>query len=118
MTKDEYLSVGLMRSVVFNNNNKQVLSFAPPKSIDYTSESFGDWKCDNIQAEEYVDGTMINVFWDELIGESGDWQITSRSCVEANVGFYLHTGSKTFRTMFLEACNEVSLEFDYLKKNT
>jgi len=116
MTKDEYLSVGLMRSVVFNNNNKQVLSFAPPKSIDYTSESFGDWKCDNIQAEEYVDGTMINVFWDELIGESGDWQITSRSCVEANVGFYLHTGSKTFRYMFLEACNEVSLEFDYLKK--
>ena len=116
MTKDEYLSIGLMRSVVFNNNNKQVLSFAPPKSIDYTSESFGNWDNDSIQAEEYVDGTMINVFWDELIGESGDWQIASRSCVEANVGFYLHTGSKTFRHMFLDACNEVNLEFDYLNK--
>ena len=76
----------------------------------------GDWDNDDIQAEEYVDGTMINVFWDELIGESGDWQITSRSCVEANVGFYLHTGSKTFRYMFLDACNEKSLEFDYLNK--
>lgn len=118
ITKDDYLTVGLMRSVVFNNNNKQVLSYSPPKSLSYTSEVFGDWQNDDIKAEEYVDGTMINVFWDELIGESGDWQITSRSCVEANVGFYLHTGSKTFRTMFLEACNEVSLEFDYLKKKT
>lgn len=118
LTKDDYLTVGLMRSVVFNNNNKQVLSYSPPKSVSHTSEAFGDWQNDEIQAEEYVDGTMINVFWDDLIGESGDWQITSRSCVEANVGFYLHTGSKTFRTMFLEACNEVSLEFDYLKKKS
>ena len=78
------------------------------QNLFHTSEVFGDWQNDDIQAEEYVDGTMINVFWDELIGESGDWQIASRSCVEANVGFYLHTGSKTFRTMFLEACNEVS----------
>ena len=59
---------------------------------------------------------MINVFWDELIGESGDWQITSRSCVEANVG--LSILFQTFRTMFLEACNEVSLEFDYLKQKS
>jgi len=119
LTTDDYNSIGLFRSVVFNLSNNKVLAFAPPKSVKLNSADFtDDWENDNIQVEEFVDGTMINVFWDSTIGEGGDWQIASRSCVEANVGFYLHTGSKTFRHMFLEACNEVKLEFDYLNKKS
>ena len=119
MTKDDYKTIGLLRSMVFDNKSKDVLAFSPQKSVDLKSEAFStDWKNDTIQVEEFVDGTMINVFWDKRLGLNGDWQIASRSCVEANVGFYLHSGSKTFRTMFLEACSEVNLEFDYLKNKS
>ena len=98
MTKDDYKTIGLLRSMVFDNKSKDVLAFSPQKSVDLKSEAFSiDWKNDTIQVEEFVDGTMINVFWDKRLGLNGDWQIASRSCVEANVGFYLHSGSKTFR---------------------
>jgi hypothetical protein len=102
---------GLCRSVILNNENK-VVGFAPPKSIScekfiktYPEKTFG------VVAEEFVEGTMINVFWDPSIGLNGGWEISTRNTVGATSSFY-NSGTKkpkTFRDMFLEAAQEHNL---------
>ena len=67
LTSDLINSYGLCRSVILNSNN-QVVSFAPPKSIlldDFISK-YSEVK-ENIRAEEFVEGTIINVFLDSTI---------------------------------------------------
>lgn len=56
---------GFCRSIIVNSDNK-VICFAPPKSVSAYSfiDKYPD-KSINIVAEEFIEGTMINVFWDE-----------------------------------------------------
>ena len=102
---------GLCRSVIINNKN-DVVGFAPPKSI--SSENFiksYPEKTTDVVAEEFVEGTMINVFWDYSIGLSGGWEISTRNTVGATSSFYKSSSrkQKTFRDMFLEAAEESGL---------
>lgn len=120
---DDYHKEGLLRSLVLNNNGK-VLSFSPPKSYNFNIHNYSSFynKDDMLVVEEFVDGTMINLFWDDNIkkpdGTHGEWEITTRSCVSANIGFYLHEGSRTFRDMFFETCKEIGLIFEKLPKKS
>jgi hypothetical protein len=115
LAPDIILSTGLLRSVIINNKNK-VVSFAPPKSISY--DSFVNKNSENsnsIVAEEFVEGTMINVFWDETSGLSGSWEIATRNTVGAEVSFYKSKEkAPTFRDMFLEAAKKNNLELNML----
>ena len=97
---------GLCRSIILNSDNN-VVSFAPPKSIpsDKFIMKYSENK-DNIIAQEFVEGTMINVFWNDKIGLTGGWEIATRNTVGANTSFYKSSNSKTFRQMFLEAAKE------------
>jgi len=107
---------GLCRSVIINSKNK-VIGFAPPKSIP--SENFiqkYSESTDRVVAEEFVEGTMVNVFWDDSIGSHGNWEISTRNTVGATSCFYKGKPSKTFREMFFEAAKEVNLEFSLLDK--
>jgi hypothetical protein len=116
LTRDLVSSYGLCRSVIVNSGNK-VVGFAPPKSI--SSEDFiGRYteKDTGIVAEEFVEGTMINVFWDESIGLTGGWEIATRNTVGATSSFYKGPQAKTFRDMFLEAAKETNLVLDTLAK--
>jgi hypothetical protein len=106
LSKDIVPTYGLLRSVIISKG--RVVSFAPPKSISV--ETFmNDYplKMDNIVAEEFVEGTMINVFFDPNYGVAGCWQIATRNTVGADVAF--NQGKKTFYTMFMEACQENNL---------
>jgi hypothetical protein len=109
---------GLFRSVILNSDNK-VVSFAPPKSIPSDQfiqaypEDYG-----NVEAQEFVEGTMINVFWDPKIGLNGGWEIATRNTVGATSSFYKAPGCKTFRTMFLEAAKDNNLDLEQLDKTT
>lgn len=108
---------GLCRSIVINSENK-VVCFAPPKSthsdLFIKKYSLDD---DSIIAEEFIEGTMINVFWDNKIGEKGAWEIATRNSVSANYSFYQYSTKYTFRNMFEEACKENNLILDNLNKN-
>jgi len=110
---------GLFRSVILNKENN-VVSFAPPKSLysDVFIKQYSE-KTDDIVAEEFVEGTMINVFWDPCIGMAGAWEIATRNIVGANAHFFKSKKNpgKTFRQMFSECCKEVGLEFDQLNKD-
>lgn len=106
-------STGLFRSVILNDE-KKIVVFAPPKSFspetfinNYTSE------VNNCKAEQYVEGTMINMFYD-----NGEWEIATRSTVGGKITFFRVDGNTTtFRHMFLDACNHVNLDFEYLDKS-
>jgi hypothetical protein len=78
-------------------------------------------KTDDIVAEEFVEGTMINVFFDSTIGLTGGWEISTRNIVGATCGFYNNISAeqnkKTFRTMFLDAAKENKLVLENLNKN-
>ena len=113
LSYDLIKSYGLARSIILNAENK-VVAFAPPKSVlsedfirDYSNK-------ENVVAEEFVEGTMINVFWDPLIGLSGAWEIATRNTVGATSSFYKSENSKTFRTMFLEASKYSNLVLENL----
>ena len=117
LTYDIIPTYGLCRSVIANSNN-QVVCFSPPKSVksDMFIEKY-NIKNETLVAEEFVEGTMINVFWDQNIGLSGAWEISTRNTVGAVASFYKSPNSKTFRTMFLEAAANNKLDLDTLHKN-
>jgi hypothetical protein len=108
---------GLCRSIIVNSQN-QVVSFSPPKS--FSGEDFMKTypsKNENIIAMEFVEGTMINVFWDSSIGVYGAWEISTRNTVGAVSSFYKDNDSTmTFRDMFLEAANDNNLVIELLNK--
>ena len=104
---------GVFRSVIINDANR-VGCFAPPKSV--LAEQFLEMYPLNssasvddvpyskaIIAQDFIEGTMINVFFDPSVGLTGCWQIATRSTVGADVTFY-KGATKTFNNMFMEAC--------------
>jgi len=108
---------GLCRSVILNSVNN-VVGFAPPKSIP--SDTFIKMypeKTEHLIAQEFIEGTMINAFWDPSIGLTGGWEISTRNTVGATSSFFKGPNQKTFRTMFLEAMNEINLALDSLNKD-
>jgi hypothetical protein len=116
LSSDLIPTYGLCRSVIINSKNK-VVGFAPPKSI--SSEQFiqkYNEDTPGVVFEQFVEGTMINVFWDDSIGLTGGWEISTRNTVGATSSFYKSKQSKTFREMFLEASCENNMSFDILDK--
>ena len=121
LSKDLIPSYGIFRSVIINSLNN-VVCFAPPKSFhaDKFMEMYPiissaakdvetteiDEKSKHIIAQEFIEGTMINVFFDPA---AASWQIATRSTVGANMSFFQGTGSKTFNEMFQDACAENGL---------
>ena len=109
LSKDHISKHGLFRSVIINSANR-VVCFSPPKSFAAdkfmemyplnNSESAND---KIIIAQDFIEGTMINVFFDPAVGLTGCWQIATRSTIGANVTFF-KGATKTFNDMFIEAC--------------
>lgn len=104
-------TLGLFRSVIVDDEGS-VLSFSPTKSYnlcneDYTkSKNFNDYLL-----MEFIEGTMINLFWHPYLQ---DWEISTKSNIGAKNKF--DNNDNTFRYMFLQACNEVNLNFECLDK--
>ena len=131
MTNDMRDKTGLFRSLIFKNG--KLVVFSPPKSV--MSEMFNEKIVAmkdkeakvNITAEEFIEGTMINLFFDRNenrtqeegeVQEEGDWEISTRSTVGAKMSFFRDgEESKTFRSMFLDAMIENELEFEHLNKD-
>lgn len=120
LCSDLVSTYGLCRSIIINSQ-KKIVGYAPPKSIaadTFIKENPIDISQDisqgNIIAEEFVEGTMINVFFDPSIGLTGGWEISTRNTVGATSTFYKSPGAKTFRTMFTEAAAACNLDINQL----
>lgn len=114
LNDDNISTAGLFRSVILNKDIKLV-SFSPPKSIKSSTfiQKYPEIN-ENIIAEEFVEGTMINVFWDPSVGL---WEFATRNTVGATSKFFKSTESLTFRDMFLEAVAKNNLIIDSLNRN-
>jgi len=107
LNESNIFTLGRYRSIITNQNG--ILSIAPPKSIsiEFIKFNFKENECD---AEEFIEGTMINCFYDH---QNEKWEIATRSNIGANCRF---NSNKTFREMFFEAAEAKGLSFDYLNK--
>jgi len=114
LTADAIPMYGKYRSVIMNEAGA-VVGFAPPKSI--AADTFmaahpigADANNENLVAEEFVEGTMLNVFYN-----AGVWEVATKQTIGANVRFYTNNVD-TFYSMFLDAMQYTGLSLDMLDK--
>jgi hypothetical protein len=121
---ETYSNLGLFRSVVFNQNNKMV-SFSPPKSISFNKYKELYPTLSNVIVEEFVDGTMMNLFWDDSYPEDcvgtpdSGWHINTRKNVGCNNNYYRFSKNHTqrpFNQMFNEAFGTSGISLEDLDK--
>ena len=70
----EYFKVGYLRTMVIDRDLDKVVCVGPNKSIPL--EEIQSYANGPLDYEEFVDGVMINVFWDTT---NQKWQYASRS---------------------------------------
>lgn len=138
LSNDLIPTYGKYRSVIMNDKGV-VVAFAPPKSFHtdafinmYPEKQLREYitppgslvtespltievdmppmRITNLIAEEFVEGTMLNVFYND-----GAWEVATKQTVGANVRFYKETPD-TFYSMFLDAMGHVGLDFDMFDK--
>lgn len=113
LSRELVQTVGLLRSVIFKDDGK-IVSFAPPKSLH--TDTLKIEKDMDYFAEPFVEGTMINVFYEE---ETNSWEIATRSSVGGGNCFFMENGFKeenTFKYMFNEVCDNIGLRLEDLNK--
>ena len=112
LTPENVDTLGLFRSVCVKDG--KVISFAPPKSVPMsrlmdkypTSDTF-----ENIEFQEFVEGTMINLFFDD---SKNDWEISTKNSIGGKVKFFQE--QEYFRTLFEDICREKQVNFNNLPK--
>ena len=95
------------RSVITSNG--KVVCFSPPKSIKGKVLPFAK---DVVRVEEYIEGTMVNVFWSE---NENKWKFASRSKINANCFFFDTNGY--FSDMVNETFAACNLDLNALIKD-
>ena len=111
LTNENVSSLGLFRSVIIDDKGN-ILSFAPPKSINIHNFCKNNDYNDCL-VQHFPEGTMINLFYDKHLE---DWQISSRSTIGAKCNFNMDS-KVTYRYMFLDAMNSKGIEFEHFNKN-
>jgi hypothetical protein len=136
VTYEDYKTIGLLRSVVVNEDGK-IVCYSPPKSLYITDDLERHFDANNIMtelseantnewyAEEFVEGTMINLFYSQ--GPTGEaWEIATKNTIGGNALFYSPKNPKeeieiresdTFRNMFFDTCAKIGFEYENLPKD-
>jgi len=117
ITKDNIPDVGIIKSVVFNDALEAV-GFAPAKSIDFSIfKNLYPVKNDYIIAEEFVEGAMINLFWNSKINIDGGWEISTRNTVGGEIFCNNKKPKKTYADLFKDTIKSSSLDINELNKS-
>ena len=105
---------GLIRSAIFDSNGK-MCCFSPLSSNkDETLFFEKNQLRQSVILEEYVEGTMINLFYN-----SDHWEIATKQAIGGNNKFFISTTNKpqSFKEMFLECCKSCDLNIEDLDKS-
>lgn len=105
-----YSDIGICRSVITNNENK-ILMISPGKSMKYNYFINKYPNINDIILEQFIEGTMINVFWDP---ECESWEYSTKTNIGGNTTFF---NEKTFRVLFEEVVEYSKLDLIQLDKN-
>ena len=132
-TFDIDIDEGMFRSVIASNG--KILSYSPSKSYGfelfknmYNQTEKKEQKMEDLCVEEFIEGTMINVFYedydqlyDEQKGKKSKWIINTKSNIGAHNVYFtdgkIDKSQDTFEKMFLDACANNDFELnDFNKK--
>ena len=117
----------LFRSVVLNEDETRLLSFSLPKSLPF--EQFkeiykpletdtSDWLgTSRFIINEIIEGTMINLWWDE---SNRIWEISTKKSVSGNYSYShnpLQENQTTFKEMFIDIVGNYELFVETLELN-
>jgi hypothetical protein len=100
-----------IRSVVVDNNEKRIVSLSPSKSIDLDEFISNYSNFDDVIVEDFIEGTMINLFWDIY---ENKWEISTKTTVGGNVIFF---SSNTFNNMFYETIEYCKVDLSTFNKS-
>jgi hypothetical protein len=98
-----------IRSIVVDPSEKKLVSMSPSKSI-YLDEFMLMFPFTDVIVEEFIEGTMINLFWDSYANK---WEISTKTTIGGNVIFF---SNKTFNQMFYETIDYCKLALSILDK--
>ena len=114
---DEYETKGFIRSVLTKGD--RIMCFSPPKTLNWMKASndiSSSSRTNSVVVEEFVEGIMINVFYDDELNE---YVYATKSSIGGNVSFF-DNGKyplKTFGKMFEEVCDAVGLSLSMLDRS-
>lgn len=85
--------------------NVQVLAWPMDRFYNHgdSAAALIDWTCNGLRIYEKLDGTMVVLYWDELLGK---WCAGTRSVCEADLPIqagHLEIGDATFHDLFVKA---------------
>jgi hypothetical protein len=108
LTYDMVDTIGLWRSVICSN--KKINVFSPPKSLNRSIfvEKYNEGEC---IAEEFIEGTMINLFYDQDVDK---WEIASKTSVGGDVSFF--QDQPKFSELFGDVCEHLELDVSKFSK--
>jgi hypothetical protein len=96
-------------SVILENPSRNLLSFAPPKTMDYSdisvllqSSEFQELFNDDIHVSELIEGTFLHMFYDNRIQS---WEIATKRAIGGRYSYYHIPDqySPNYREMMMEA---------------
>ena len=98
------------RSVIWNKITNKPVLISPGHGRKFVDALPDGVQTSNFTVEEFVDGVMINMFYDH---EKHLWRLATRTCMEATNSFY-NTHSRSFADLFWEtfAMAGLSVETD------
>lgn len=99
---------GLCRSIIFSNGKINV--FSPPKAINYV-EFINTYPIHECYGEEIIEGTMINIFYDDDNG----WNIATKTSVGGKIRYF--QDQENFNVLFDEICKKIDLNINNFDKN-
>lgn len=89
---------GIYRSVVLAYPDHRVLSFAPPKTVPFSHfKQLSPTWTDNLCTNEYIKGTMIQLFYDFRID---DWEISTENYIGGYEPF-MSNANTNLRSLFI-----------------
>jgi len=101
-----HINTKLFRSIVWNMVTNRPACISPGRGAPFSGAPTSGWV-----AEEFVDGVMINAFYD---GTTDSWKLSSRTQLGAGSSFY---GTRPFAELFAETCRVQGVDLATLDKS-
>lgn len=98
INSENVTTLGLFRSVIYDTQADRIVCYSPPKSHSMEEFTSNNSPTD-CTFKEFVEGTMINVFYDN---SDSEWRITTKTMIGASFK-YFQDADKSFSEMFYEA---------------
>ncbi len=96
------------RSVVWDVRANMPVAASPSRGLKFGTAA--NTIMTSFVVEEFVDGVMINLFWDHNMKK---WRIATRTHLDAGCNFY---GTRTFAELFWETFNGMGLHLEHLSQ--